>query len=176
MTPVDIKALHTAIKTQLAAQFTGTTVEEYQRTLTKVTVPAILFESPGWNPGEPDNSGTGQAEVVLDFSAYCIIGFKTPRAHAEARALAASVYAFILGKRWGQSVGAAKVGVCEPDDFSFDNADDYSVMRIDWTHEAVLGASVWTNEGVPKEEVWVGYAPEIGPPNVADYEKVQPQT
>ena len=166
-TPVDIDALHEAMKTALAAQFVGTSVDFYPRPGDKITVPAILIDLDEISADDPDDIGTEQMPVTLNFHFYCVRSYKSGNKLAI-RTFAASVMTFARGQRWSQPVGAAKVNGAFPDQFSADSKE-YEVMRVELSHEALLGIDVWIDEGEVPTEVYLGEAPNIGPAHVADY-------
>lgn len=161
-TPVDIAALHAAIKASLAAQFPTATVDYYGRPGDKVPTPGILIELDSIDAADPNDTGTEQLEVVLRFNAYAIRSFGERDANKlSVRTLTAAMMAFIRGKRWGLSVGAARVIGASPDRIE---TGEYEVMRIEFEHEAMLGTDVWIDDGDVPEEVNVaeqGNAPEV---------------
>lgn len=168
-TAVDISDLHDSIKAELAAQFTAATVDFYNRPGERIPSPSILFELEEITADDPDDIGTEQINVRLRFNAYAILSYKAPNKLAL-RALAASLMAFIHGRRWGQPVGAANVLGAFPDQVT-GQPEDYEVMRIEFEHEALLGQDVWPGGELPTE-VYLGFAPEIGPEHEDDYVRV----
>ena len=168
-TPVDLSALHTAIKNALAAQFPTATVDFYSRPGDRVASPSILFELEEIAAEDPDDIGTEQLAVTLRWNAYVVLSYKSPNKLAL-RALAAAVMAFIRGKRWSQPVGAANVLGAFPDQLD-GQPGDYEVMRIEFEHEALLGADVWPGGSLPLE-IYLGHAPDIGPDHEDDYELI----
>lgn len=168
-TPVNLDTLHAAIRTQLAAAFPSAAVEFYTRPGDRIPTPAIHFELEEITADDPDDIGTEQLAVTLRFNAYAILSYKTPNKLAL-RSLAASLMAVIRGKRWGQPVGAANVLGAFPDQID-GQPEDYEVMRIEFEHEALLGTDVWPGGELPTE-VYLGFAPEIGPEHEDDYVRV----
>ena len=137
----DIDALHMVIQEGLAAQFPTATVAFYPRPGEAIKVPGILLELEDMPVEEPGDIGTDQLPVMLNFNAYAVLDYKTGKKQAV-KTLAASVMAFIKGKRWGQPIGAATVVGAFPDIIN-GKEEDYEVMRIEFQHEAVLGLDVW---------------------------------
>ena len=73
--------------------------------------------------------------------------------------------------RWGQPVSPALVTVIGPD--AFDPAfDKFEVWAVEWDQQVDLGANVWAGEGVTPQTVSIGFAPDIGPDNEANYSDV----
>lgn len=168
-TPVDLSALHTAIKTALAAQFSAATVDFYSRPGDKIASPSILFELEEIAAEDPDDIGTEQLAVTLRFNAYAVLSYKAGNKLAL-RALAASLMAFVRGRRWGCPVGAANVLGAFPDRLE-GQPEEYEVMRVEFEHEALLGADVWPGGSLPLE-VYLGHSPLIGPEHELDYELI----
>lgn len=146
----NIDSLHTAIKNALAAKFTTCAVALYPRPGEKITTPAILLELEDLPADDPDDIGSEQLAVVLNWNAYVVLDYKAGKKQAV-KSLAAAVMAFVRGKRWGQSVGAANVVGAYPDVIA-GREDDYEVMRIEWSHEALLGDDVWDADQLRDEE------------------------
>lgn len=165
-TPVNIATLHAAIKTALAAQFPTTAVEYYGRPGDRIITPGILLELDSIDAVDPNDVGTEQLEVVLRFNAYAIRSFgEKDQNKLAVRTLTAAVMSFIRGKRWGQSVGAARVIGASPDRIE---TGEYEVMRIEWEHDALLGADYWLDTGDTPTEVNVSehgnpYVPIVEP-------------
>jgi hypothetical protein len=169
---LDLDALHTAIVDRLAAQFPAMqTVAAYPGDRTTLRAPAILVELEDFEGAPDDNPGTEQLPVVARFSARIVIGFRTANAKREIRKLAAAVGVFVHRNRWGQHVGPAEVLTITPDDFE-PALDQFEVWRVEWQQPLALGAGVWTNDGSIPTEVLFSVVPDIGPPNVDEYEPV----
>lgn len=175
----DIDALHEAIKTTLAAQFPACTVAFYSRPGERIPTPAILLEIEDIMADDPDEIGTEQLAATINVNAYCVMDYKAGK-KKSVRSLAASVMAFARGKRWGQPVGAANVGMASPDTIA-GREDDYEVMRVEWSHEALLGADVWTADQIVDEEgeplppptdVFVAEVRDAMPPAEEDYQNL----
>lgn len=137
----NIDELHAAIKEDLQAHFDGVAVDFYPRPSEKITTPAILLELEDIIVEDADDIGTEQLPVLLNFNAYAVLDYKTGKKQAV-KTLAGDVMAYIRGKRWGQPVGAAICGGASPDVIG-GREDDYEVMRVEFSHEALLGVDIW---------------------------------
>lgn len=175
----DIDALHAAIKAELAAQFPTCSVDFYPRPGERITTPAILLEIEDMQVDDPDDIGTEQLPVMINFNAYAVTDYKVGKKQAV-KTLAGAVMAFARRKRWGQPVGPARVAGAFPD-VILGREDDYEVMRVEFAHEALLGLDVWRldhedadgNPLPPTEEVYVAETmPEGGTPGAP--EKIYP--
>ena len=169
-TPVDIEALHQGMKEALAAQFPDAFVDFYPRPGEKVTSPAILIDLDDMPANDPDDIGTEQLAVTLNFNLYCVLSYKSGN-KLGIRTLAAAVMTFARGQRWGVPVGDARIAGAFPDQFSADNKE-YEVMRVEMSHEALLGIDVWIDSGTSPNEIYIGVTPDIGPDHLDDYENI----
>lgn len=86
----------------------------------------------------------------------------------EVRKLAATLGAKVHQQRWGQAVSPAQMTYIGPDAFD-PEFDKFEVWAVEWDQQIDLGESVWTGEGVVPQVVKVGWSPDIGPGNEADY-------
>lgn len=170
-TAVDIDDLHDAIKDAFTTAFPDAFVDFYSRPGEKVQTPAILLEIEDILADDPDGNGCEQLNVTLNCNAYVVLSYKAGQKKAL-RKFAASVMAFVRGKRWGLPVGAANVGSAQPDQFT-GQQDDYEVMRVEFSHEALLGTDVFEGNGPFPTRMFLGFAPEIGPDHVDDYVEVE---
>ena len=167
---LNLDTFQDALKSAMAAKFPGVTVDLYARPGESIPTPAILLEIEDIPAADPDASETEQTEVTINVNAYCILDYR----HGNKKALrtfAAGVMAYVRGKRWGQPVQAARAVGAFPDRIE-PKADDYEVMRVEFYHEAALGDDVWTSDVPVPTELWLGYAPEIGPDHIDDYQLV----
>lgn len=160
-TPVDIDALHAAMKKALEGKFEGVTVSFYDRPGEDVPTPAIfieLDEAEAMDNG--GDMGTEQVDCTLRFCAYVVVKFGRGK-KLEVRRLALAVMAFIQGQRWGEPVGAADVIGAYPDTFrvtnppSNESTQEYEVMRVEFIHEAMLGTDVFEFSADPPTEVFI---------------------
>lgn len=172
---VDIEALHEAIKAGIEEEFpTLETVDYYPRPGEKITTPAIFIELDSIDPDGEITPGTEQTSVTLRFAAYCVHDYKTGNKLAV-RLLAASLVGLVDGNRWGQPVGAADFAGCSPDRIRGDLNKEYECMRVEWTHEALIGENIWTNTGTTPTQVFASQDPMIGIPHESDYTPVYPR-
>ncbi len=166
---VNIDTLHDEIKTALAEQFDGVNVDFYGRPGDRITTPAILLELEDITAQDPDETGTEQLPVVLNFNAYVVLDYKAGKKQAV-KTLAAAVLAFIRGKRWSCPVGAASAVGAFPDVVQ-GREDAYECMRVEFAHEALLGPDVWT-DGILPWKVYLGISPLVGPENIEHYKLI----
>ncbi|MBS3958287.1 MAG: hypothetical protein KGZ52_02650 [Xanthomonadaceae bacterium] len=170
---VDLKVLHEAIVSAIAAQFPALqTVEAYREETerTQLPTPACLVELFELDASAEDDPGTGQLALMARFEARLVLGYREVSAKIEVRRLAAALAQFVLRKRWGlgPGVGPAEVIGCYPDDFD-PRLDQYEVMRVEWQQLVRIGTDVWSGEGVPVEDVRYAWSPRIGPPFADEY-------
>jgi hypothetical protein len=147
---VNIDTLHTNIVAELQAQFPTATVDLYGRPGEKITTPGILIELEDMPADDPDEIGTEQLGVSINFNAYVVLDYKSGKKQAV-KTMAAAVMAFIRGRRWDCPVGAANVAGAFPDVIA-GRENDYEVMRVEFNHEAMLGLDVWTADQLLDEE------------------------
>lgn len=166
-TEIEIEALHIAIEQSIIAKYPGVFVGFYPRPGEKIQTPAILLEIEDIQAGDPDDMGTEQMPVRVNFNAYCVLPYQTGNKMAL-RSMAAALMFYIRGKRWGQPVSAADVSGASPDSLSGE-ASAYEVMRVEFSHEAILGSDVWEGVGFTPTEVYLGEVPNIGQDHVDDY-------
>lgn len=140
----DIDALHAAIKAGLADQYPTATVDFYPRPGERITTPAILLDMDDIVVDEPEDIGTEQLSARINFNAYAVLDYKSGKKQAV-KTMAGAVLAYIRGRRWGQPVGAAMCNGAYPDIIQ-GREDDYEVMRIEFSHEVLLGADYWAED------------------------------
>jgi hypothetical protein len=145
----DIDDLHEAIKDALTAKYPDATVAFYGRPGDRIVTPGILLEMEDIQADDPDDIGTEQLPCVLNFNAYCVLDYKSGQKQAV-KTLAGAVLAFVRGKRWGVPVGAASALGAYPDAIR-GKEDDYEVMRVEFSHEALLGADTWRLDSEDEE-------------------------
>ena len=162
-TEITLDALHDAIVARISEHFPALkTVQAYRLDRKALPTPACLIEMLEFETtSEAEDPGTEQLAVTLRFEARLIIGFKTPQAKLEIRKLAAALGVFTRFNRWGQAVGPAKVIGAYPDDFD-PELDQYECWRLEWTHVAYLGDSMWLDNGLPVGDPLFSYTPKIG--------------
>jgi len=138
---VNIDELHSKILAGLKSQFPTAKVSFYPRPGEAIATPAILLDLEDIQVDDPDDVGTEQTAVTLNFNAYVVLDYKSGKKQTI-KSLAASVLAYINGQRWGAAVGAAAVSGASPDKIA-GREDDYEVMRVEFSHAAFLGIDVW---------------------------------
>jgi len=166
---VNLDTLHTAIKTAMETQFPDAFVEFYGRPGDKITTPGILLELEDIVVQDPDDTGTEQLPVTLNFNAFVVLDYKAGKKQAV-KALAATVMAFLHGKQWSEPVSPASVVSASPDVIA-GKEEAYEVMRVEFVHEAILGAGI-DDTGVTPWKVYLGISPLIGPEHVDDYQLI----
>lgn len=167
-TPVDLDELHDAVKAAFASAFADCYVDFYPRPGEKIPTPAILLEiGEDILPDDPDDIGTEQLAVTINCNAYVVLSYKRGNKKALKK-FAATVMAFTRSKRWGQPVGPAKVAGASPDTVA-GQPDDYECMRVEFSHDGLLGTDVFADVGIIPSEVYLGISPLIGPPHIDDY-------
>jgi hypothetical protein len=178
-TDLDLNALHDAIVADVRAKFPDIPTVEFYRTEERRSVPcpAILLDLCEMEPEPEYDVGTGQLAVTARFEAQIIIGFKTPDVKRAIRTLAGSFAAWLRLRRWSGIVGqdAAQVVSCRPDEFD-PRLDEYEVWCVEWTQVLYLGENAWADTSAPltlDDHVMIGYAPNVGPPNVDKYTKIE---
>lgn len=170
----DFAAHLAAVVARLAQAFPAVpTVAEYPRLRQKIAAPAILVELADATP--TDDAGTEQLCLSARFEARIVfdhvpVAGSNPALPALNLAAAVAREIFAAG-RFGQPVGPAKGVRIEPDQFR-PELSGYAVWLVEWTHEVRLGHSVWDGDGVMPTEIYLGIAPEIGPPHLDDYVKI----
>jgi|WetSurMetagenome_2_1015567.scaffolds.fasta_scaffold592135_2 hypothetical protein len=175
---VDIAALHEAIKQGLRKAFSIAalpTIDCYARPGENIVTPAVFFEMDDATTGKDDDAGSGQLSVELSFSAWCVVSSKgAGTAHVAVRTLALAVAAAIKGQRWGQAVSTAAIERIEAAEFASDPNRAYCVYRVGWTHEALVGTSVWDADkmGIAPSGIYLGRSPEIGNGHEKDYTEI----
>jgi hypothetical protein len=149
---VDIAALHAAIVSAIQTQFPSlASVDYYPRPGEKVETPSVFVELDSIDGESPFQTGTEQVPVTLRFAAHCVGSYHDGQKLAV-RTLAASLVAFLNLKRWGQAVGAAQFVDARPDHFRQEGNKEYEVLRVEWTHEALLGNDIWpSSDPVPTQ-------------------------
>ena len=166
---LDIDALHEAILAAITAQFPDATVDFYGRPGDRVITPGILLEMEDIQAEDPDDIGTEQLPCILNFNAYCVLDYKAGKKQAV-KTLSAAVLAFVRGKRWGVAVGAANALGAYPDAIK-GKEDDYEVMRVEFSHEALLGLDFWRQDSLDEDGNPRPIAVEVNiSGDIADYE------
>lgn len=175
-TQVELDAVLEAVLAKIRAQFPAfQTVEDYRDDRDRFTAPACLVELTQLEAG-PEDPGTGQLAVTARFEAHLILSFRKLAAKKEIRALAGAFSHFVHQNRWGLPVGPAQFIGAAPDDVTGfggdDRLDQFEVWTVEWEQAVHLGASEWAGANTWVAEVYVGYAPKIGPDHVDDYTQI----
>jgi len=177
---VDIVTLHAAILTGLKDRFpTLLEVDHYPRPGEMIQTPAVYIELESFDADEPPNTGTMQLPVTLNFVAYAVCDYKLG-SKLTVRTLAIALAAFINQQKWGQPVSAALVRQGGPDYMRAklpNSAPEYEVMRVEWTHEALLNENIWADEGESPDFLFAtgSVAPNtaVGPNNLDAYTQLK---
>jgi hypothetical protein len=174
---VNIESLHAAMLAAIQAQFpTLATVAYYPRPGEKIETPAVLLELDSIEADSPAQTGTEQLPVLLRFAAYCVGSYHDGQKLAI-RTLATSLMAFVNLQQWGQPVRAASIVDARPDNFRQEGNKEYEVLRVEFTHEALLGSDVWPDTGSVPTQVFASGDAEpnnrIGELFLPDYVKVK---
>ena len=171
---VDLDALLDSMKAAIAAQFPKLkTVEDYLRAQDVIDVPAVALEISDISQGDTD-SGTGQLEAIITFTAYCIVSYKDTKAgKAKRRAvsLAAALMTFIKTQTWGAPIGGAKEIQAGPAFWKKQEKEEteYECWAVEWQHIARFGIDEWDEDGPMPREIYLGKVPNVGPDHIDDY-------
>ena len=142
----DIASLHNSIKAELKAKFPACEVDYYSRPGDKQKTPALLIEMDSFDSSENDSdTGTEQLPGVFRFNVYAVCSFHDGK-KLDVRVLACNAAVFIRGKKWSEKVKRAVVNGIFPDEFKT-STGEYECMRVEFTHEGILGESAWNYEG-----------------------------
>lgn len=173
-TEVDLEALHTAIRDQIAAAFPAFRTVEFYRDDESETMPtpACLLEMTEAEPQPESDTGTGQWSALLRFEARIIMAHRSGTTPLEVRKAATALATWLRLRRWGADVPTdpCQVIACEPDEFAPLLAK-FKAWRIEWVNRADLGESVWKNDGVVPESLY-SWAPDVGAAHVDDYRPI----
>jgi hypothetical protein len=167
LTEINLTELHGSIASGLKTKFPNCAVDYYSRPGEKIITPAIFFELENGIPANPHDTGTGQLEIELKFSAEVIVAYKQGGL-LGVRALALALARFVHGNRWGQPVGRGQFSEAIPETFS-SPMDAYESWRVSWSHTAFLGNNIWEEDGNVPKQILVSTAPRIGIPHEPDY-------
>jgi hypothetical protein len=60
---------------------------------------------------------------------------------------------------------------------AFDPAfDKFEVWAVEWDQQIDLGENVWSGEGITPDKVLIGFSPDIGPGQEAEYSELSSTT
>lgn len=136
-----------------------------------INTPAALIDVEGMREGQDD--GQGQLPVVLRFVAYCILSTATDKAEIEIQNFATELFRLVRRNTWGiQGVDIPENLEAVPADFGPDKPG-YEIWAVTWEQTIRVGGSVWEGGSRPST-VFLGVAPDIGPPHVDDYRQMAP--
>jgi len=166
---IDLDQLHNAILNKIKEQFPSLqTVEDYDADRKDLAVPAVLLELVDMEADPESDPGTEQLAVVTKWAARVVFSFRQDNVKREIRKLAGALGVLVHDNRWGQSVSPAKVTVIGPD--AFDPAfDKFEVWAVEWDQQIDLGENVWSGEGVTPDKVLIGFSPDVGTGQEAEY-------
>lgn len=171
---IDLEVYHANAVEQIADHFGDDidVVAAYPRFEKRIPAKAITIELDGFTPDSDDDMGTEQLHAQFRFVANIYVSFLKDDAKLLVRKLGARLASFVYGKRFDCPTGPAKIVAGSPDELSLPGrtgrdgeGEDYEVWRIEWSFEAFMGESVWTDDGETPlpVEVWTsmnGDAPE----------------
>lgn len=160
---INLTTYHENACNQIKAHF-GSDIEvvsAYPRFERRIPVTAITIELDGITPENPDDMGTEQFHAQLRFAANVFVSFLEDDAKLHVRRLTSRLVAYLHGKRFGCPVGPAKIIAANPDALDMPGrsgregeAEDYEVWRVEWSHMAFIGQSVWPEAEALNVEVW----------------------
>ena len=151
--------LHHAIVNELTTKIEGIeTSGFYPKIREEITAPAVFVDMVSLEPGQ--DPGTGEVAYIARFEARFMVG-TSDEANLQVRELAAEGGRIIYKNSFGLNVKAAELLSVGNDGFN-PELDAYEVWIVEWEHELHLGESIWTNDGICPEKIYVGFAPCIG--------------
>lgn len=165
-----ITDLHHAIVGELTSKIEGIeTSGFYPKIREAIKAPAIFVDMTSLEPGQ--DPGTGEVAYIARFEARCMVG-TSDEANLQVRELAAEAGRIIYKNSFGVHVKPADLLTIGNDGFN-PELDAYEVWLVEWEHEIHVGESIWTNEGVCPQEIYVGFAPCIGEEYEEEYTLVK---
>lgn len=131
-------------------------VSAYQEYDDAIDHKLIAFQFEMADSASPEDMGTEQWQADVRFVAFVIVPFTVENNERECRRIALKLAGRIYGQRFGCPIGPAKVITCMEDALMLPGkrgregeAEEYSVFRVEWTHEAFIGPSIWDSSGDP---------------------------
>lgn len=174
-TEIDLDTLHEAVVSSIAAGMPAVaSVQAYPSERTALALPAVLVDLEDMEGAPESDPGTEQLAVVTRWRARLILGFRSADVYRQVRKGAGQLAHLVHLNRWGMPVGPARVTIVGPDPFDPD-LDQYEVWVVEWEQVVHLGASVWTDEGVVPETVYLGIEAKTGPDHIDDYWQIVPE-
>lgn len=173
-TEIDLDALHDAVVAAIVAGMpTVASVQSYPSERTALELPAILVDLEDMEAAPEVDPGTEQLAVLTRWRARLILGFRTANVHRQVRKGAGQLAHLVHLNRWGMPVGPARVTIVGPDPFDPD-LDQYEAWVVEWEQVVHLGPSVWADEGIVPQTVYLGLELETGPENIDKYIQIEP--
>ncbi len=138
-----------------------------------IRTPACFITCVG---GKPDaDPGTSQVDFDARFMALLVTRSQSASenpAHSVI-ALAEAVMLRVRLTRWGlDDVGVAVILASRNEFNAKLDALGLQVWRVEWNQKVRLGDSVWDGAGIIPCEVYLGFAPKVGPEHIGDYTKI----
>jgi len=140
-----------------------------------VRVPAVYLELTELDP--LGNPGDGRVSADVRFEAYCIVDPVSDRAEIACRELAVRVI-LALNAVPRPLPGHGHLRLVRAGDASLRaglsnrvDLDGYTMWMVEFGIELALGDL--EPASITPTEVWLGIAPDIGPPNIAEYEQIE---
>ncbi|WP_441253603.1 hypothetical protein [Bradyrhizobium sp. 613_E4_N2_2] len=170
---IDLEQLHERIRDGLATAFPDFNTVEFYRDDEdeKMLTPALLLNMSEAEPQQVSDAGAGQFPAMLRFEAYVIFAHNGPATQMAVRKAATSIAAWLYLRRFSPA-DEIKVIACEPDEFA-PHQDRFKTWRIEFTTLVFFGDSAWNNDGTVPESFY-SFAPDIGTPNVDQYQPAVP--
>jgi hypothetical protein len=173
-TEIDLDALHDAVVAAIVAGMPAVaSVQSYPSERTALNLPAILVDLEDMEAAPDADPGTEQLAVLTRWRARLILGFRTADVYRQVRKGAGQLAHLVHLNRWGMPVGPARVTIVGPDPFDPD-LDQYEAWVVEWEQVVHLGASVWGDEGIVPQTVYLGLEPETGLENIDKYIQIEP--
>lgn len=183
-TAVTVDEVTDAIVEKLAERLgTGWTVQAYpeersdedeQEVRPQVPVPWATVELMEINVDPDTDPMTDQSAQTCRFRARLIVDGFPSGAKRLVRSKASDLLLWLRCNRMGLTIGEAKAIGAAKDDFT-PELEQYEVWYVDWTHLIHVGPGNEDPDQFDAEfptEVYAGVAPEIGPPNIDKYVKL----
>lgn len=140
----------------------------------RLPMPAVTVELAEWEPTPDANTSTGQTILTLRWRVRAIVDKIQPRARRRVRDLGLRITHFCRDNRFGLPIHPAEIISGAPDDYT-PGLDDLEVWAVDFTTVARFGSMTLDPEVPVPPEVYLGLAPDIGPPHVEDYDRIFPE-
>ena len=139
-----------------------------------LALPAIFLDMHGAEGDEDLDQSTEQLGIKMMFSACILFAANSETPQLKVRGMALAVAQFIhKSYKFNSPVNPGKVDEINPDiDLMMDN-ERFCAWTVTWTHNTLLGDSVFDIfQQIPTEH-YLSFAPKIGADNIDDYEKIE---